>query len=51
MKLNEYKTIKISPELHKEIKKYCVEKDFKLNDWIEKQLKKMIDELNGKENN
>ena len=51
MKINEYKTIKISPELHKIIKKYCDEHDYKLNNWIEKRLKKIIDELNDSKNN
>lgn len=51
MKTNEYKTIKISPELHKKIKKYCVSEDLKMNNWIEKELKKIVDELYGKKNN
>jgi predicted HicB family RNase H-like nuclease len=51
MKLNEYKTIKISPELHKMIKKYCVNNDLKMNNWIEKQLKKIIETTNEKKNN
>jgi len=37
------KTIVISKELHKEIKIYCAKNNLKLNDWIEKELKKIID--------
>ena len=51
MKLNEYKTIKISPSLHNELKIYCVTNGYKLNEWIEKQLKETIDIINEKENN
>lgn len=51
MKTNEFKTIKISPELHNKIKNYCNDNDYKLNNWIEKQLKKIIENLNDKENN
>ena len=51
MKLNEYKTVKISPELHKIIKKYCVNNDLKMNTWIEEQLKKLIIDLDAKKNN
>jgi predicted HicB family RNase H-like nuclease len=51
MKLNQYKTIKISPELHKIIKKYCVNNELRMNNWIEEQLKKIIVNLNDEENN
>ena len=36
------KTIIISEKLHKEIKLYCVKNNFKLNNWIEKELEKII---------
>jgi len=51
MKMNEYKTIKISPELHKKIKLYCVDKSLILNTWIENELTKKINKLNEKTNN
>jgi predicted HicB family RNase H-like nuclease len=50
MKLNEYKTVKISPELHKELKIYCDSNNYKLNGWIEGELKKVINEVNEKKN-
>jgi len=50
MKLNEYKTIKISPKLHKELKKYCIENDFKLSNWIEIELKKVLNLIDEKKN-
>ena len=43
-----YKTLKISPELHKELKIYCVTNGIKLNVWIEEQLKNIIKETNEK---
>ena len=42
MTRSEFKTLKINPELHKKLKKYCNDKGFKLNIWIEKQLEKII---------
>ncbi len=42
------KTLKISEELHREIKVFCVTNDLKMNDWVEKQLKKI---LKGYDNN
>jgi predicted HicB family RNase H-like nuclease len=44
-----YKTIKLSPELHKKIKNYCEIEGYKLNIWIEKQLSVLIEKIN-KEN-
>ena len=38
-----YKTIKISPDIHKRIKTFCDKEGYKLNIWIEKQLKKIIE--------
>jgi len=37
------KTIVISENLHRMIKLYCVQNNLKLNDWVEKELKKIID--------
>lgn len=51
MKLNEYKTIKISPESHKIIKDYCNDNGLKMNRWIEKELLKIMKNINEKENN
>ena len=42
MSKSNYKTVKISPELHKKIKIYCVENDKKLNVWIEEELEKIM---------
>lgn len=39
------KNIKISVELHEQIKKYCDESGLKLSHWIEKQLKEKIIDL------
>ena len=50
MKTNEYKTIKISPELHKKLKIYCVENSFKLNNWIEEVLNEKIKDLKCQKN-
>jgi len=36
------KTLKISEELHKKIKVFCAENGLKINDWVEKELKKII---------
>jgi len=43
-----YKTLKISPDLHKIIKDYCKEEGLIMNVWVEKQLKKNILKQNGK---
>lgn len=46
------KTLKISKELHSDIKKYCSDNGIKLNHWVEKQLeiklKEFINEYSGK---
>lgn len=51
MKLNEFKTIKISPDLHNKIKTYCIKNGFILNRWIEKELEKIIHIKNEEKNN
>ncbi len=43
--MKKFKTIKISPELHTELKVYCSENQLKLNKWIEKQLKEKINQI------
>jgi len=45
MTRSEFKTLKINPELHKKLKKYCNENGLKLNIWIEKQLEKTINSI------
>jgi len=42
MSKSDFKTIKISPELHTKIKSFCDIEGLKLNTWIEKQLEKII---------
>lgn len=37
------KTLKISEDLHQRIKVFCVENKLKMNDWVEKELKKILD--------
>lgn len=37
------KTLKITEELHQRIKVFCVENKLKMNDWVEKELKKTLD--------
>lgn len=36
------KTLKISEDLHKKIKMFCVENNLKMNEWVEKELKKIL---------
>jgi len=39
------KTLKISKELHSEIKSFCVDNGLKMNQWVEKQLALKLKEL------
>ena len=39
------KTLKISDELHCDIKKYCNDNGLKLNNWVERQLELKLKEL------
>jgi len=48
--MKNFKTVKISPELHRLLKLYCVKNSFKLNTWIEEELKKIYDEKNNIKN-
>ena len=50
MTKSDFKTVKISPELHKKIKIFCNKEGYKLNMWIEKQLSIIIDEKINKNN-
>ena len=51
MGLNNYKTIKISPELHSTIKYFCNKNGYVMNRWIEKELEKIINKYNEEKNN
>jgi predicted HicB family RNase H-like nuclease len=42
---NKFKSIKITEELHKELKIYSVQHSLKLNSWIEELLKEKLNEL------
>ena len=41
------KTLKISEDLHQRIKVFCVENKLKMNDWVEKELKKILNEYDS----
>jgi predicted HicB family RNase H-like nuclease len=47
---NKYKSVKISEELHKELKIYSAQNSLKLNNWIEELLKEKIKELKCQKN-
>jgi predicted HicB family RNase H-like nuclease len=36
------KTITISEEVHSKVKKYCVENDLKINEWVETKLLELV---------
>lgn len=42
------KTLKISEELHQLVKVYCVKNKLKMNDWVEKELIKIIEKNDTK---
>lgn len=46
--MKENKNLKISSELHKKIKIICAMNGVKINEWIEKQLEKIINEYEQK---
>ena len=37
------KTFKVSEELHTNIKIFCAKNKLKINDWVEKELKKILE--------
>ncbi len=37
------KTLKVSEELHTNIKIFCAKNKLKINDWVEKELKKILE--------
>jgi hypothetical protein len=40
------KTLKITEDLHQRIKVFCVENKLKMNDWVENEIKKILDSKN-----
>jgi predicted HicB family RNase H-like nuclease len=46
--MDKLKNLKISEELHKEIKIYCAKEGLKINTWVEKILDEKIKEINEK---
>ena len=48
--MEKLKNLKISDELHKEIKIYCAKEGLKINQWVEKILKEKINILNEETN-
>lgn len=46
--MEELKSLKISKELHTKLKVYCSKEGLKLNTWVEKNLEKIISELDAK---
>jgi hypothetical protein len=36
------KTLKITEEIHKKIKIFCAKNGLKMNDWVEKELEKIL---------
>lgn len=47
--MEKHKSLKISPELHKELKIYCAENSLKLNNWIEEILIEKIKDLKNEQ--
>ena len=45
------KNLKISPELHKEIKIICAIQGVKINEWVEKQLQEKINQIKNEMDN
>lgn len=39
---NIMKTLKITEKLHKDIKVFCAKRDLKINEWVENELKKSL---------
>ena len=37
------KTLKVSEELHTNIKIFCAKNKLKINDWVEKELRKILE--------
>jgi predicted HicB family RNase H-like nuclease len=49
--MEDTKNLKISPELHKEIKIFCATKGLKMNEWVEKQLQEKINQIKDEMDN
>jgi hypothetical protein len=37
------KTLKVTEDLHQRIKVFCVENKLKMNNWVENEIKKILD--------
>jgi predicted HicB family RNase H-like nuclease len=48
--MEKLKNLKISDDLHKEIKIYCAKEELKINQWVEKTLKEKIKQINEETN-
>jgi len=48
---NDLKNLKISEELHRDIKIYCAKERLKLNEWVEMILKEKINEIKYEKDN
>jgi predicted HicB family RNase H-like nuclease len=42
------KTLKITEDLHQRIKVFCVENKLKMNEWVENELRRIIDKNDNK---
>ncbi len=42
------KTLKITEDLHLRIKVFCVENKLKMNEWVENELRRIIDKNDNK---
>jgi len=42
------KTLKITEEIHKKIKIFCATNGLKMNDWVEKELEKILNKNDNK---
>jgi len=48
--MKKLKNMKIDEDLHLELKKYAKDNSLKLNDWVEKIIKKEFEKIKEKEN-
>jgi hypothetical protein len=42
------KTLKITEDLHQRIKVFCVENKLKMNNWVENEIKKILDKSDNR---
>jgi predicted HicB family RNase H-like nuclease len=43
------KTLKVTEDLHQRIKVFCVENKLKMNEWIENEIKKILDKNDNRQ--